>query len=102
MQAPFSGTEALLFPQARFSLRTLPERVSLTTSAPSPVRSSAAEAYLTGKKAAEVDLEELGNLTAGDASPRTSWRSSAEFRIALIKELVGRAYGTALARAKEN
>ena len=77
-------------------------RVSLTTSAPTPIRSAAAEAYLVGKKAGEVDLEELGKLTAGDASPRSSWRSSAEFRVALIQELVGRAYNTALARAKEN
>jgi len=77
-------------------------RVSLTTSAPTPIRASAAEAYLAGKKITEVDLDELGNLTASDASPRTSWRSSAEFRIALIKELVGRAYSTALKRAKEN
>ena len=77
-------------------------RVSMTTSAPTPVRSAAAEAYLAGKKAGDVDLEELGKLTAGDASPRTSWRSSAEFRIELIKELVGRAFATALARAKEN
>ena len=77
-------------------------RVSLTTSAPTPIRSAAAEAYLTGKKTGEVELEKLGDLTAGDATPRTSWRSSAEFRVALIKELVGRAYSTALARAKEN
>ncbi|MFB0920493.1 MAG: FAD binding domain-containing protein [Oscillospiraceae bacterium] len=75
-------------------------RVALTTSAPIPIRAKNAEAYLLGKKAAELDKAEFGKISASDAKPRSSWRSSAEFRLTLIEELAGRAFGYALARAK--
>lgn len=75
-------------------------RIALTTSAPTPIRASGAEAYLLGKKADEVDLTELGKISASDAKPRSSWRSSAELRLTLIEELAGQAFIKALARAK--
>lgn len=75
-------------------------RVALTTSAPTPIRASQAESYLRGRKADEVDLSELGLLSASDAKPRSSWRSSAELRLTLIEELAGRAFTKALERAK--
>lgn len=75
-------------------------RIALTTSAPTPIRAENAEAYLLGKKPEDVDVAELGRLSAEDASPRSSWRSSAEFRLALLQELAGRAFKKALARAE--
>ena len=75
-------------------------RVALTTSAPTPVRAKNAEAYLLGKRADELDTAEFGRISAADASPRSSWRSSAEFRLALIEELAGLAFRNALARAR--
>lgn len=77
-------------------------RVALTTAAPTPIRAPGAEAYLQGRQADRVDLAELGRRTAADASPRTSWRASTEFRLTLLEELAGRAFTTALARAKED
>lgn len=75
-------------------------RVALTTLAPTPIRARQAEAYLLNKSAGEIDAAELGRLTASDAKPRSSWRSSAELRLTLIEELAGQAFSKALARAK--
>lgn len=75
-------------------------RVSLTTSAPTPIRVTQAEAYLNGRNVENTDLTELGRRAAADAKPRSSWRSSAEFRLTLIEELSARACRTALERAK--
>jgi CO/xanthine dehydrogenase FAD-binding subunit len=76
-------------------------RVALTTCAPTPTRAKNTEAFLLGKTAGELDIDELGRISVSDAKPRSSWRSSAEFRLALIEELSGRAFRTALLRAKE-
>ena len=75
-------------------------RVALTTAAPTPIRAHQAELYLLGKNADEVDPGELGRLSASDAKPRSSWRSSAELRLTLIEELADQAFTKALARAK--
>lgn len=78
----------------------LKARVSLSTSAPVPMRARKTEEFLTGKVFREIDLAELGKLTSSEANPRSSWRSSREYRLALIENLMGRALTTAVARAK--
>ena len=75
-------------------------RAALTTSAPTAIRVAAAEEYLAGKKADEVDAAEFGRICAGGASPRTSWRSSADFRLTLIQNMAEDALKTALTRAR--
>ena len=74
-------------------------RAALTTSAPTAIRVTAAEEYLTGKKADEIDAAEFGRICAGGASPRSSWRSSAEFRLTLLQNMAEDACQTALKRA---
>ena len=98
MDLALCGYSILLTLDAQDRIQTA--RVALTTSAPTPTRAAKAEAYLLKKKADEVDLAELGKISASDATPRSSWRSSAELRYLLIEELAGRAFQTALARAK--
>ena len=69
--------------------RIIKARASLTTSAPTAIRAKTAEEYLLGKSVNEADPIEFGRLCVESASPRTSWRSSAEFRqkvIAAISE----------------
>ncbi len=75
-------------------------RVALTTSAPTAIRVPDAEDYLTGKKADEVDAVAFGQICAEHASPRSSWRSSAEFRLTIIQNMAEAAYQTALQRAR--
>lgn len=75
-------------------------RAALTTSAPTPVRAKNTEGYLIEKKIDDVDVSELGKISSAEAKPRTSWRSSAEFRYALIEELAGRAFNNAVRRMR--
>ena len=74
-------------------------RAALTTSAPTAIRVPRAEKWLTGQSAKDLDPEEFGCICVEDASPRSSWRSSAQFRLTIIQSLIEEAYGTALARA---
>ena len=75
-------------------------RAALTTSAPTAIRVVAAEEYLVGKKADEVDAATFGRMSSAGASPRSSWRSSADFRQTLIQNLAEDAFQTALVRAR--
>ena len=75
-------------------------RISLTTAAPTPMRATDAEAFLIGKALGEAVFKEAASLVAQQARPRTSWRSSAEFRTALARELSFRVISLAVKRAK--
>ena len=80
-------------------------RIALTTASPTPMRATDAEAFLTGKALGEAALgeallREAAELVAKQARPRSSWRSSAEFRLALARELALRTVGLAAERAK--
>jgi len=75
-------------------------RIALTTAAPTPMRAVNAEEFLTGKELGEAVIRETAALAASEAKPRSSWRSSAEFRLALAKELTARALKLAADRAK--
>ena len=75
-------------------------RAALTTSAPTAIRVTTAEEFLIGRKADEVDAAEFGRLCCEGASPRTSWRSSSEFRLTLIQNMAEDAYQTAVKRAR--
>lgn len=75
-------------------------RISLTTSAPTPMRAIRAEEVLTGNVPSEELFIKAGECAAEEAKPRSSWRSSAEFRKALATELTPRAIRTAVERAR--
>ena len=76
-------------------------RIALTTAAPTPIRAEKTEALLTGKTAAPELLAEAGKTVLQESHPRSSWRSSAEFRLALLEELTVQALEQAIALAKE-
>ncbi|MCL2856957.1 MAG: FAD binding domain-containing protein [Oscillospiraceae bacterium] len=75
-------------------------RIALTTAAPTPIRATNAEEFLVGKTLDDAVLGEISELVAKQAKPRSSWRSSAEFRIELVKELTVRTLRLAEERAK--
>jgi len=75
-------------------------RIALTTAAPTPIRATNAEQFLAGKALDGAVLKEVSELVAKQAQPRSSWRSSAEFRIELVKELTVRTLSLAEKRAK--
>lgn len=76
-------------------------RIALTTAAPTPIRAEKTEALLTGKTAAPELLAEAGKTVLQESHPRSSWRSSAEFRLALLEELTVQALEQAITLAKE-
>ncbi|MDD5987694.1 MAG: xanthine dehydrogenase family protein subunit M [Eubacteriales bacterium] len=76
-------------------------RISLTTCAPTPMRALHAEQVLEGKIPSEKLLKEAGLAASREASPRTSWRCTEEYRRENLKAIVPRVIATALARARE-
>lgn len=76
-------------------------RIALTTAAPIPMRARKTEALLTGKPVADDLLLSAGKAVLAESHPRSSWRSSAEFRLSLLEELTIQALRKAIARAKE-
>ncbi|MBR5471393.1 MAG: FAD binding domain-containing protein [Oscillibacter sp.] len=76
-------------------------RIALTTAAPTPIRAEKTEALLIGKPASEALLTAAGKTVLTESHPRSSWRSSAEFRLALLEELTVQALQEAIAQAKE-
>ena len=74
-------------------------RAALTTAAPTAVRINGAEEYLTGKTFDTADPEEFAKLCVEGANPRSSWRSSAEFRQNVIAALAEDAFRSAVKRA---
>ncbi|MDW7730664.1 MAG: FAD binding domain-containing protein [Bacillota bacterium] len=73
-------------------------RVALTTSAPIPLRSPVAEEALIGSRIDEKTLQNAGEQALMDTSPRTSWRTTAEYRKKVIPVLIIRAGLLALER----
>lgn len=66
-------------------------RIALATSAPTPIRAGGTETFLKGKDLSdERVLTEAGQKVMADAKPRSSWRSSEEFRRDLLLQLVPR------------
>ncbi len=76
-------------------------RLALTTAAPVPMRAEKTEALLTGQSVSASLLAAAGKTVLEESHPRSSWRSSAEFRLALLEELTVQALEKAIGRAKE-
>ena len=75
-------------------------RLALATAAPTPIRSKEAEKVLTGKKLQNEIIELAAETASKEASPRTSWRTTEEYRRDLIRVLTGRAIQKALHKLK--
>jgi aerobic carbon-monoxide dehydrogenase medium subunit len=75
-------------------------RIALGASAPKPMRAQKAEAVLKGKKITDALLARAGKAASEEAEPVTDINASEEYRRELIKVLVKRMVGEALARAK--
>jgi carbon-monoxide dehydrogenase medium subunit len=70
-------------------------KLALATAAPTPIRAKEAEKMLTGKKLDPDIIDAAAQMASKEASPRTSWRTTEEYRRDLIPVLVRRAIQTA-------
>ena len=75
-------------------------RIALNTVAPKPVRADEAEKILIGANISDRLFEEAGKTAAEHATPRTSFRSTAEYRREMVKVFVRRALRKALERVR--
>lgn len=75
-------------------------RLALATAAPTPIRAKQAEQGLTGKNLDEKAIESAAETASREASPRTSWRSTEEYRRGLIHVLTRRAIQGAIDKIK--
>jgi CO/xanthine dehydrogenase FAD-binding subunit len=66
-------------------------KIALASSAPVPLRVRKAEALLRGCVCADDVLEEAARAVCEEATPRSSWRATRDYRFALIKNLTKRA-----------
>lgn len=76
-------------------------RISLTTSAPTVMRATKTEEFLIGKELTNKVINEAGEIASVEAKPRSSWRSSEEYRRELLKEIVPRTIKKALERVQK-
>lgn len=73
-------------------------RIALSTVAPTPIRAYEAEGVLNGARLTEDSIQEAANLAAKHASPRTSFRSTSEYRREMIRVFVSRTLKRVLER----
>jgi CO/xanthine dehydrogenase FAD-binding subunit len=71
-------------------------KLALATAAPTPFRARGAEKALTGKVIDDGLIMEAASIAAGECSPRTSWRTTKEYREDIIPALTRRAIRGAL------
>jgi len=89
----FCTTDNVSHLLARFEdeeLRCDDIRIAMGVVAPRPVRAKKAEAALKGRVISEKLFEEIGEIAAGETSPRDSVRGEAWYRREMIKVLVKR------------
>jgi carbon-monoxide dehydrogenase medium subunit len=75
-------------------------RLAFATAAPTPMRSKEAEKVLEGKKLLKDIIDLAAETASKEASPRTSWRTTEEYRRDLIHVLICRAIQNALDKLK--
>ena len=73
-------------------------RIALTTLAPTPLRSYKAEGVLKGERISEALILEAAEQAVLESCPRSSYRSTAEYRKEMIRVLLPRTLSRALGR----
>lgn len=71
-------------------------RLALATAAPTPIRVKEAEKVLSGNKLDQDLIASAASTALAECSPRSSWRTTEEYRRELIPVLVKRAIHRAL------
>jgi len=66
-------------------------RIGLATAGPTPLRASAAEAALAGRKLTRELIRHAASVAAGESRTRSSHRASGEYRRMMIEVLTRRA-----------
>lgn len=76
-------------------------RVSLTAAAPTVIRAGETEKFLTGRPLTADVMRQAGEIASSEAKPRSSWRSSEQYRREILKVIVPRTISAALDRIRK-
>ncbi len=76
-------------------------RVSLTAAAPTVIRAGKTEGFLTGRELTVEVMQQAGEIASAEAKPRSSWRSSEQYRREVLKAIVPRTISSALERVRK-
>jgi carbon-monoxide dehydrogenase medium subunit len=74
--------------------------IALTNAGPTPIRATAAEAFLKGKKGSAAEIAEASRLAGQAADPSADRRGSVEYKKEMARILTARALAKAIARAQ--
>jgi carbon-monoxide dehydrogenase medium subunit len=74
--------------------------IGLTNAGPVPIKATAAEQFLKGKKPDAAAIAEAAKLAAGAATPSADRRGTVEYKKEMARVLTGRALKKAVARAQ--
>ena len=95
MEIAMIGVAALMTMEPEDN-RCIDAKLALATAAPTPFRAKEAESMLRGKKLDADTIMAAAQKASQEASPRTSWRTTEEYRRDLIPVLTRRAIQAAL------
>jgi CO/xanthine dehydrogenase FAD-binding subunit len=97
MEIAMIGVAALLTLEKK-DRRCIDAKLAFASAAPTPIRAREAEKKLMGKNLDSDIIEAAAQKASEETSPRTSWRTTEEYRRDLIPVLTRRAIQTALDR----
>lgn len=97
MEIAMIGVAALLTIDTKDN-QCIDSKLAFATAAPTPIRAKKAEGQLVGKKLDADIIEKAAQIASEETSPRSSWRTTEEYRRDLIPVLTSRAIQTALSR----
>ena len=95
MEIAMIGVAALLTLEKN-EKRCVDAKLAFASAAPTPIRAREAEKKLMGKKLDSDVIEAAAQKASEETSPRTSWRTTEEYRRDLIPVLTRRAIQSAL------
>jgi carbon-monoxide dehydrogenase medium subunit len=96
MDLPLLGIAVIVVPDDNLVCREA--RIALSLAGPKPFRAKKAEAFVAGKPLSRQIWERAGEIAVSESNPRTSFRTTAEYRKKMICALIPRAAEVALQR----
>ncbi len=96
MDLPLLGIAVIIVPDDNMVCKEA--RIALSLAGPVPFRAKKAEGFVTGKPLSRDVWEQAAAIALGESNPRTSFRTTAEYRKKMICALIPRAAEVALKR----
>ncbi len=99
MDLPLLGIAVIIVPDDNMVCQEA--RIALSLAGPIPFRAKKAEAFVTGKPLSREIWEQAAQIAVSESNPRTSFRTTADYRKKMICALIPRAAETALRRVNK-